>query len=469
MRTFCSCLSFIALILLISACDVFEFSVPSLDNSISGPIPLIDKSHELVVIIKNDRYKYKKSYDGEYMGFERDVATEFAKELGKKIRFVMARSSSESLLLLENNQAHLATGINVSTSNKLQIRFGPVYQHTYQQVAYNTNYLEHKNFYEMIGKNIVIEKEGMYGEILNNTRLKFPQLNWVERDESIEDLLSKVAAGKIDYVLSDSTQINIARNFYANLGVAMTIKNKIGKAWAFSSLAELELQEKAQKFFKRIKKDGTLNRLIDKYYGHIKRLGQENVSKFLEKRKVSLPSLRKYFYQAEEITKIDWRLIAALSYQESHWDRKATSFTNVRGIMMLTQETAERMKVKDRLNAQQNIIAGARYLLILKNTLPARIMEPDRTWIALASYNQGYGHIEDARILAQRLGLSPDIWIDLKKSLPLLSKKKHFRRLKYGYARGGEAVYLTESVRAYYDILMEYESPYKNTPYHKEN
>ena len=139
----------------------------------------------------------------------------------------------------------------------------------------------------------------------------------------------------------------------------------------------------------------------------------------------------------------------------------ATSFTNVRGIMMLTEETAERMKVTDRLNARQSILAGARYLLILKNTLPPRIMEPDRTWIALASYNQGYGHIEDARILAQRMGLSSDLWVDLKKSLPLLSNSKYYEKLKHGYARGGEAVDLTESVRAYYDILMKHKSPYK--------
>tara|TARA_B100000686_G_scaffold328794_1_gene389232 strand:- start:4522 stop:5907 length:1386 start_codon:yes stop_codon:yes gene_type:complete len=460
MRTFSSCFLFITLTLLISACDFFETTVTSLDTNISRSVPLIDKSNELVVVIKNDRYKYNKSYDGKYMGFERDVASEFAKELGKKIRFIVARNNSESLLILENNQAHLATGISVDINNKLQIRFGPVYQHTYPQIAYNTNHPKPKNFHEMAGKDIVIVKGSMYGELLSNARSKFPQLNWVEREEPIEDLLLKVAEGKTEYVVTDSVQINVARNLYPDLGVAMTLGKKTGKAWAFSSPSELELQEKAQKFFKRIKKDGTLNRLIDKYYGHIKRLGKVNVSKFLEKRKISLPRLRKYFYQAEEITKIDWRLIAALSYQESHWDRKATSFTNVRGIMMLTKETAERMGIKNRLNAQQNIVAGARYLLILKNTLPPRIVEPDRTWIALASYNQGYGHIEDSRILAQRLGLSPDIWIDIKKSLPLLSKKKHFRRLKHGYARGGEAVNLTESVRAYYDILMEYESPY---------
>jgi membrane-bound lytic murein transglycosylase F len=128
--------------------------------------------------------------------------------------------------------------------------------------------------------------------------------------------------------------------------------------------------------------------------------------------------------------------------------------------MMLTESTADRMKVTDRLDARQSILAGARYLLLLKEMLPPRIAEPDRTWIALAAYNLGYGHVEDARILAQRLGSSPDSWVDLKKILPLLSRSQYFDNLKHGYARGGEAVILTESVRTYHDILLRYERAY---------
>jgi membrane-bound lytic murein transglycosylase F len=80
--------------------------------------------------------------------------------------------------------------------------------------------------------------------------------------------------------------------------------------------------------------------------------------------------------------------------------------------------------------------------------------------MALAAYNQGSGHVEDARILAQRLNLNPDAWLDLKQTLPLLSQSKYFRHLKHGYGRGGEAVILTESVRTYYKILRKYEKPY---------
>jgi len=285
-------------------------------------------------------------------------------------------------------------------------------------------------------------------------------LKWTEVDITGEDLLAKLAEGKIDYAVVDSTQINLAKNFYPNLGVALDLGEPTGRAWAFSPYAERELLEKTRSFFDRIEQDGTLTRLLDRYYGHIQRLEQADVSGILKKRRTLLPDLREHFHEAEELTGIDWRLIAALAYQESHWNPLAISPANVRGLMMLTETTADRMKMTDRLDARQSILAGARYLQMLKDRLPPRILEPDRTWIALAAYNQGSGHIEDARVLAQRLKLNPDSWVDLKKTLPLLSLSEYFRSLKHGYARGGEAVILAESVRTYYKILLKYERPY---------
>ena len=154
------------------------------------------------------------------------------------------------------------------------------------------------------------------------------------------------------------------------------------------------------------------------------------------------------------------RLIAAIAYQESHWNPQATSETNVRGMMMLTEDTAKRLRVRDRLDARQSIGAGARYLADLKRSLPARIAEPDRTWIALAAFNIGTGHLEDARVLAVRRKLNPDSWSDIKKTLPLLAQTELADDTKYGVARGGQAVVFVETVRAYYDVLLRLEKPY---------
>jgi membrane-bound lytic murein transglycosylase F len=146
-------------------------------------------------------------------------------------------------------------------------------------------------------------------------------------------------------------------------------------------------------------------------------------------------------------------LLAAVGYQESHWDPTATSHTGVRGLMMLTEETARALKVPDRLDPRSSIFGGARYFVWLRNQIPKRILEPDRTWFTLAAYNVGVGHLEYARILTQMHGKNPDAWIDVREHLPLLTQAKGYTRVKRGYARGWEPVRFVENIRGYMDIL----------------
>ena len=439
----------IACCFMLAACDSSE-----------KPVPPFDKTDELVVITVNSPDTYYENAEGGYAGLEFDLASEFARDLGMKIRFRIVPRMDDALLSLEKHQGYFVAGLSISDRHALRTRFGPAYQLVQPQVVYNTDYPKPKNIHQLVGRTIEIASGTTYAEQLNRAKQQAPGLKWTEVNITSEDLLAKLAEGKIDYVIADSTQINLAKNFYPNLDSAFDLGEQTGRAWAFSRYAERGLLEKTQKFFNRIEQDGTLTRLLDRYYGHIERLEQADVSGILNKRRTLLPDLRDHFHSAEELTGIDWRLIAALAYQESHWNHLAVSPANVRGIMMLTETTADRMKVTDRLDVRQNILAGARYLAMLKDRLPLRIREPDRTWVALAAYNQGSGHIEDARILAQRLKLNPDSWVDLKTTLPLLSLSKYYSSLKHGYARGGEAVILTESVRTYYKILLKYEPPY---------
>ena len=133
----------------------------------------------------------------------------------------------------------------------------------------------------------------------------------------------------------------------------------------------------------------------------------------------------------------------------------ATSPTGVRGLMMLTQETADQLGISDRLDAAQSIDGGARYLQSLIERMPAGVTEPDRTWMALAAYNIGINHLEDARIITQKQGHDPDKWNDVKNYLPLLAEKAWYSKTKFGYARGLEPVIFVNSVRTYYDVLVK--------------
>jgi membrane-bound lytic murein transglycosylase F len=249
----------------------------------------------------------------------------------------------------------------------------------------------------------------------------------------------------------------MVQNYYPNLEVGFDFGLQEDLAWGFPKTGEDWLYLKAQTFFARIKKDGTLRNLLDRYYGHSERLNAMDVTNFLVRTRTVLPQYLKLFKQAQEINGVDWRLLAAVSYQESHWDTYSTSPTNVRGLMMLTEDTADRLGVTDRLDPKQSIPAGARYMLLMKDNIPTRVPEPDRTWLALAAYNIGIAHLEDARVLAKRLNLNPDAWADVKSTLPLLNRVEYHSTLKYGFARGGAPVVFVDSIRTYYKILEKYE------------
>jgi membrane-bound lytic murein transglycosylase F len=269
--------------------------------------------------------------------------------------------------------------------------------------------------------------------------------------------LAKVADGALDCVAANELQIAYARNLQPGLSGAFDIGAPSRLAWAFPRDVDPALFEQVQAFFARIRQDGTLRRLLDRFYGHNERLATMDSATFITRCNTTLPDFRHLFEEAATLTGEDWRLLAAIAYQESQWDPLATSFTNVRGMMMLTEDTADQMKVENRLDARASIIAGARYLVMLKEQMPERIPEPDRTWLALAAYNQGFGHMEDARILTVRAGLNPDSWTDVKKWMPLLSEPDYFETVKHGYARGGEAVIMVENIRSYYDMLKRLE------------
>jgi membrane-bound lytic murein transglycosylase F len=266
-----------------------------------------------------------------------------------------------------------------------------------------------------------------------------------------------VANGELEFTIADSHLVAILQNYYPNLSVAFAIGEPEKIAWAFSKNSNPILQQKADAFFAKIKKNGTLRNLIDRYHGNAKRLKPLDIKTFLMNMNKLLPKYKQLFKQAQEITGIDWRLLAAISYQESHWDTFNTSPTNVRGLMMLTEATADQMGVTDRLDPKQSIPAGAKYISQLVDTMPDRIPEPDRTYMALASYNIGYAHVEDARVLAQRLKLNPDSWADVKKTLVMLNNPDYHVSAKYGYCSGGAPVIFVESIRSYHNILLRYQ------------
>ncbi|MEJ1958626.1 MAG: membrane-bound lytic murein transglycosylase MltF [Nitrosomonadales bacterium] len=383
------------------------------------------------------------------MEFEQQLIALFAKQLKVKTKLLSLPPENITPALMTGRAHFAAAGLRSNESGGLH--FAPSYQ-TVNEQAVCTD--PPRGLKGLIGKKIAVAADSAQEAALHEVQQKMPALHWDTRyQQTVANLLAEVAAGKLDCTIANEEQLALAKNYYPKLEAALNIGTPSKLAWAFAPEGDEALFAEAQMFFAGIKQDGTLRRLLDRYYGHNERLEPIDAVTFITKTQTELPRLRPLFEEAGTVTGIDWQLLAAIGYHESHWNPLATSFTNVRGIMMLTEETADRMKVTDRLDPRQSILAGASYLQLIKDQLPQRIADEERTWLALAAYNQGLGHLEDARVLAAQNGLNADSWSDVKKMMPLLAQPEYFEKTKHGYARGGEAVVLVETVHLYYDML----------------
>lgn len=195
-------------------------------------------------------------------------------------------------------------------------------------------------------------------------------------------------------------------------------------------------------------------RLKDHYYSFVLFFDYYNTKMFYKRIETRLPRYKKFFKKYGKKYGIPCSVLAAQSYQESHWNPKAKSFTGVRGLMMLTRSTAKVLGVKNRLDPEQSIHGGAKHLSHMIKLVPEEVEGEDRLKFALAAYNVGMGHVKDAQKLAKKMGLNQNVWQDLKRALPLLSQKKYYKRLKHGYARGSEPVKYVDSIYDYRDILQ---------------
>ncbi|MGC2165444.1 MAG: membrane-bound lytic murein transglycosylase MltF [Gallionella sp.] len=390
--------------------------------------------------------------------FERELAQLFADQLNVGLK-TRTMSQDEAIAELHEHRAHVAAISQRPGAEIATLQFGPSYQSVRELAVCNSERTTPRQLSDLTYLRLAAVAGSPQEAVLRQAKTVSTTLRWESRELSTpRDLLNEVAAGSLDCAATNELQLADAFNYHPNLVAAFDLDKPSKLSWGFPKDADPELLYQARIFFARIWQDGTIRRLLDRYYGHIQRLDKMDAAAFIGKVKTTLPHFRQLFEAAAAETGMDWRLLAAVAYQESQWDPLATSYTNVRGMMMLTEDTADRMKVENRLDARASIFAGAQYLALLREQLPDRIPEPDRTWLALAAYNQGFGHLEDARILTSRAGLSPDSWSDVKKWMPRLNQPGYYETLKRGYARGGEAVILVESIRSYYDMLKRIET-----------
>ncbi|TFH88769.1 membrane-bound lytic murein transglycosylase MltF [Billgrantia azerbaijanica] len=290
--------------------------------------------------------------------------------------------------------------------------------------------------------------------VLRELQEEHPGLSWWESPEvEVAELLSQVESGSLDAAVVYAHQFRINRLFFPGVEDGFPLGKPLSMAWAFPARGGLGLQREANRFLDRLRREGILDQLVERHFGHDDYLEYVGARTFIQHARERLPDYEALFREAARGTGFDWKLLAALGYQESHWDPDATSPTGVRGLMMLTRPTAGEVGVEDRLDPAQSIDGGARYLLSLKSRLPESIKGEDRLFMAMAAYNVGLGHLYDARRIAEMRGGDPDLWAHVREALPLLQQREWHSQTRHGYARGGEPVIYVRNIRRYYEIL----------------
>lgn len=389
-------------------------------------------------------------------GFEYELLAGFADYLGVTLDLYPFYSYEVLLQQLEEGNLDLvATGDAVTPDLLNRFDYGPAYQHVSQQLVFQAGTAKPRSL-TGLEKPIVTVSGSSQAHILNEKLSDESSLNpnmlITTEDSDSEELLQQVANGDIAYTIADSNRLALQRRRFPNLAVALTLSKDIPMAWALPRSQDDSVKAALIEYFGTVHQSGWFTALEDKYFGHIRQFDYVDSRAFNNAAETTLSQYKSLFqkYSGE----LDWRLLAAMSYQESHWEPEAVSRTGVRGLMMLTMDTAGDWNVDDRTDPEQSIRGGSRYFASLVSRIPARIREPDRTWMAMAAYNIGMGHLEDARVLTERQGGSPDLWVDVKRRLPQLRQKKYYRTTKYGYARGDEALQYVENIRRYYDSLV---------------
>jgi len=414
----------------------------------------IIENGELIVVTRNGSTTYYEGPNG-YTGFEYELAKKFADSLGVRLKIITSDNLPDIFNMLNTGQAHLAAaGLTITDARKQHVRFTASYMDVTEQIIYNRRSYRPRTVADLDDGILEVIEGSSHVESLEELKFEFPELSWsTQTDMESEQLLYLIENRLIDYTVADSNELQLNQRFLLDIRVAFNISDPKQLAWAFPKTKDLSLYDKAMSFFWRSLNNGEITHLTENHYGHVDKFDYVGNRIYIRHIGTRLNKYIDWYKEAADKYNLDWKLLAAMGYQESHWNPLAVSPTGVRGIMMLTLKTAGQLGIKNRLDPKSSIFGGAKYLDQIRKRFPDDLKEPDRTWLAMASYNVGYYHVTDAQKIARQLGKNANKWSDMQDILPLLARKKWYKKTSRGYARGWEPVKYVTNIRRYYDLL----------------
>ncbi|MFW5729416.1 MAG: membrane-bound lytic murein transglycosylase MltF [Spirochaetota bacterium] len=408
----------------------------------------------ITMITQNSQHAYYLDR-GEPAGFEYELGVAFAEYLGVELRVVTPPWSEMVPSLVAAQGDFIAASFTDIESRRDDVTFSEPYMIVRQHLIVHASDHGVRHMADMHGMTVHVRAGTSYERRLRELQGGGLEIEVVtHRDRPTEDLIRAVAAREIQATVADTHVARLNRRYYPDVRPALAVSGPQPLAWAVRSDAE-ELLGAIDRFFRVVKERGVFDRIHDRYYANTAVFDYVDIKVFHERIRTRLPEFETLIKEEARKYGFDWRLIAALAYQESHYHPLSTSVAGAGGFMQLTPATAREMGVRDRYDPAQSIRAGVEYLARMYERFGNAATDRDRLLLAMASYNVGYGHVLDAQAIAREKGLPPGRWSSLEQTLPLLSREEYFRRAPHGYARGTEPVRYINQILTYYDILRQ--------------
>jgi len=389
-------------------------------------------------------------------GFEYLLAQRFAEHLSVELVVSTTESLTQMFHMLGGPNADFAGAtLTITPERRANLRFSEPYGEVEQIVLHRRGTPAPRDITNLIDGQVAVIAGSSHEEHLEELKREHPELAWIAiEDIEMIELMEMVDAGELEYAVVDSTTFHAHRTMYPNASSTLTITEPQALAWAFPRNGDDSLVQAANQFLRELRSSGQLADMQTRFFAELDQFSVSGSILFLNRLRSRLPLYREEFERMAQLHGIDWHLLAAIAYQESHWNPMAVSHTGVRGMMMLTRKAASEVNVRDRHDPVESIRGGTEYFLQTLSRIPDAITGPDRIRFALAAYNVGLGHLEDARVLTQRAGRDPNLWEQVENYLPLLQRQKYYSTVRHGYARGHEPVHFVRNVLRFQRLLQ---------------
>jgi len=407
-------------------------------------------------------------YKDQVVGFDYEIMERFAESIGVRTEYIIAHNHQEMYNFLKQGKGDIiATGLyntheagvaysipyRKSEQVLVQRKSGKYFRKSdstsvYYQALKEIRALDNKDIFLTLNAPYIAQIKAIADTLGFNINI-----NLISDERSIEDLINAVADAEIDYTIADKDLALNNNAFLGNLDLSIQFGKEKDLHYATRKSSK-ELQIILNEWLSHFIKSNEYKSIFGKYFKFDKKfIDSFDEQEYLTKGQISVyDNIIQYF--AKSIN-WDWRLVAALMYQESKFDPNATSWAGAKGLMQVMPGTAHQMGLNTGLyQPEQNIQVGTKYLQYLEQFWKDIPDFTQKIKFILASYNAGVGHIQDAARLAKKYGYSDTEWDGNVEYFILYKSNPKFyndRVVKYGYARGNETFnYVRNIVKKYF-------------------